>query len=301
MTTSGIVEHNPDDMTYRLPQAHAALLTRAALPDNMAALGQWLGVLASVEDRLVDAFRDGKGVPYQAYHRFHEVMAEESMQTVVAPLFDHILPLLGDDMMQRLEQGITVLDAGCGSGQALNAMARRFPGSTFVGIDLCEPAIDQARKTASENETTNIKFRVADDADMPFDDDMFDLIVTFDVIHDQARPDQFLREMFRVLKPEGRYLAQDIRGGGSHEADKQHPMGTFVYTISCMHCMSVSLAQGGMGLGAAWGEPMAVKMLGEAGFENIVVNQLEHDPMNNFYVMKKPARVEAKTLEPAMV
>jgi len=294
MTAAGVIDHEPGDDdqpgTYHLPRAHAELLTRAASPNNLAALGQWFAVLTSVEDQLVDAFRDGRGVPYEAYHRFHEVMAEESLQTVVAPLFDHILPLV-PGLMDDLERGITVLDAGCGSGQALNAMAARFPQSRFVGIDLCAPAIEAAHATSRANGSSNIEFHVANDADMPFADDRFDAIVTFDVIHDQAAPEWLLAELHRVLKPGGTYLAQDIRGSGSHAGDRDHPMGTFMYTISCMHCMSVSLAQGGRGLGAAWGEPLALRMFADAGFADVSVHQLEHDAMNNFYVMAKPVGV----------
>ena len=115
MVVGRIVEHDPQDGTYRLPPEHAAFLTRAATPDNIAVTAQFIPLMGSVEDRIVERFREGGGVPYSAFPRFHEVMAEDSGQTVVSALFDSILPLV-PGLTERLEAGIEVLDVGCGSG-----------------------------------------------------------------------------------------------------------------------------------------------------------------------------------------
>ena len=82
---------------------------------------------------------------------------------------------------------------------------------------------------------------------------------------------------------------QDIAAASHVHANLDHPLGPFLYTISCMHCMSVSLAGGGPGLGAAWGKELALEMLAEAGFHNFVVSQLPHDVINYYYVMHIPA------------
>ncbi|MGE5795988.1 MAG: transcriptional regulator, partial [Ignavibacteria bacterium] len=66
-----------------------------------------------------------------------------------------------------------------------------------------------------------------------------------------------------------------------------HPMGAFLYSISTMHCMTVSLAQGGIGLGAMWGRETALKMLNDAGFRNIEIKNLPHDIQNDYYIIKK--------------
>ena len=129
MVVGGIVEHDPENGTYYLPPEHAAFLTRAASPDNIAVSAQFISVMGTVEDEIVEVFRRGGGVPYSAFPRFHEVMAEDSGQTVVAALFDHILPLV-PGLTERLEEGIEVLDVGSGSGRALNLMARAFPTAT---------------------------------------------------------------------------------------------------------------------------------------------------------------------------
>ena len=91
----------------------------------------------------------------------------------------------------------------------------------------------------------------------------------------------------RALREDGTYLMQDIAGSSHHHLNMDHPVGPLLYTVSCMHCMSVSLAQDGMGLGALWGEEKAVEMLRAAGFDNIDINKLDHDFQNNFYVVSK--------------
>src|SRR3712207_5607726 len=115
MVVGRIAEHNPEDGTYYLPQEHAAFLTRAASPDNIAVTAQFIPLMGSVEDGIVESFRRGGGLPYSSFPHFHEVMAQDSGQTVVAALADHILPLV-PGLTERLEEGIEVLDVGCGSG-----------------------------------------------------------------------------------------------------------------------------------------------------------------------------------------
>ncbi|MFW6060057.1 MAG: class I SAM-dependent methyltransferase [Phycisphaeraceae bacterium] len=286
MTTGRIVEHDPEADTFHLPPEHAAWLTRAASPNNIAATAQFFAVLGSAEDEVLRAFHDGKGVPYSAYPRFHEVMAEESAQTTVAGLFEHILPL-APGLMERLEQGIDALDLGCGRGWALMAMAERFPNSRFVGGDFSEEAIFAAREEAKQHGLNNVTFEVVDAADTPWDE-AFDVVFTFDAVHDQGAPDRMLVNIRRALRPGGTYLMQDI-GACSHlHGNMDHPMGPYLYTISCMHCMSVSLHGGGRGLGAVWGQQTALKMLGEAGFKDVEVKKLPHDVFNEYFVTGKP-------------
>ncbi len=186
MVVGGIVEHNPEDGTYRLSPEHAAFLTRTAAPDNIAAFAQYIAILGTVEDRIVECFEKGGGVPYSAYPRFQQVMAEDSAQTVVAALLDLILPLV-PGLTERLEAGIDVLDVGCGSGRALTLMARAFPNSRFVGYDLSEEGIAQGRAEAEEHATGNVRFEVKDATDLQ-ERASYDLVTTFDAVHDQARP-----------------------------------------------------------------------------------------------------------------
>jgi hypothetical protein len=132
MVTARFVEYEPIAGVYSLPPEHGAFLTRAASPNNIAVTAQFLPLLATVEDQVIECFYKGGGVPYSAYKRFHQVMAEDSGQTVVAALEEHILPLI-PDLTEALERGIDVLDVGCGSGRVLNKMAKQFPNSRFKG------------------------------------------------------------------------------------------------------------------------------------------------------------------------
>jgi 2-polyprenyl-3-methyl-5-hydroxy-6-metoxy-1,4-benzoquinol methylase len=285
MVTGRIVNYDAVDNTYELPADHAALLTRSAKPVNFAATMQWLAVLGSVEEKIVDCFHNGGGVPYEAFHRFHEVMAEESAQTVVAALTDYILPL-APGLVDKLESGIDVLDIGCGSGRAACRMAAEFPNSRFAGYDLCDDAVAAARAEADRQGLKNIRFE-ARDVSRIGDKEKFDLVTAFDAIHDQAKPDVVLREIVTALRPGGVFLMQDILASSCLEKNCDNPIATFLYTISTMHCMTVSLAQGGAGLGTCWGRELAEKMLRDAGLHDIIVEKLPHDDMNYYYIARK--------------
>ena len=286
LATGHIVEYDPISQSYELPDEHARWLTRKFSPENMAVAHQWTSVLGHVESDVVEKFRHGGGVHYDCFHRFHEVMAAESAQTVVAALTDHVLPL-ARGLRDQLRSGIDVLDIGCGSGQAACALARVFPNSQFAGYDLCDEAIVAARDEARRRGLTNIHFETRDITDLQ-EPECYDLVTAFDVIHDQKAPGTVLSQVHRAIRPGGTFLMQDIRASSHLESNLDHPMGPFLYTISTMHCMTVSLAQGGDGLGTVWGEELALKMLHDAGFADVRVETLEHDIINNYYVMTKP-------------
>ena len=285
MVTGMFVDYCPDDKTYHLPPEHAAFLTRDAAPDNIAVFSQYVSLLGGVEDQVIHCFRNGGGVPYAEFKRFHQVMAEDSGQTVVAALTEHILPLV-PGLLAALERGIEVMDLGCGSGRALNKMAKLFPKSRFTGYDLSEDAISMAQNEARSQGLSNIQFQIRDAATLD-QVETYDLITTFDAIHDQAKPDAVLKNIHRALRLEGTYLMQDIRAASDVGGNLEHPVGPLLYTVSCMHCMTVSLATGGMGLGAMWGEEKALEMLEAAGFKRVEIQQLDHDFQNNFYIVKK--------------
>jgi 2-polyprenyl-3-methyl-5-hydroxy-6-metoxy-1,4-benzoquinol methylase len=227
-------------------------------------------------------------VPYEKFGRFHEVMAEDSGQSVLSSLESHILPLV-PGLPERLATGIRMLDVGCGRGRILNRLAALYPRSRFVGMDLSQEAVTYAREEAARAGLNNIEFTAVDlsDFDQTAEPESFDFITTFDAIHDQAKPLNVLKGIYRALKPDGVYLMQDISGTSHVHKDIEHPIGTFLYTISCMHCMTVSLAQGGEGLGAMWGEEKTREYLQKAGFRSIITRRLAHDIQNNWYVVTK--------------
>lgn len=287
MATGGIIKVSKED-EYQLPPDHARFLTRKGGKENIAVFAQYISVLGDVEDDVLNCFYNGGGVPYNKFPRFHQVMAEDSGQSVLEALEDDILPLM-PGLIEKLTSGINVLDVGCGRGRALIKMAKLFPESSFHGIDLSDEAVDWARNEAKNYDLANVHFEVRDASnfDQTAERDTYDFVTTFDAIHDQAKPLAVLKGIYRTLKPGGLYLMQDIHSAGQVHKNMNHPLGPLLYTISCMHCMTVSLAQDGDGLGAMWGREKAMELLKEAGFKEISIHRLDHDIQNDYYVMKK--------------
>ncbi len=288
MVTGGVADVDSTGTRYALPAEHAASLTRAAAADNVAVFAQYIAVMGGVEDAIVECFQKGGGVPYERFPRFHAVMAEDSGQSVLSSLESHVLPLV-PGLTDRLANGIRVLDVGCGSGRIMNRLAELYPNSRFTGMDLSPEATGTARDEASHKGLPNTEFVVRDLSD--FDDtaeaESFDFITTFDAVHDQAKPLRVLRGIHRALKRDGVYLMQDIKGSSHVQNNIAHPLGTLLYTISCMHCMTVSLAQGGEALGAMWGEEKTRDYLQRAGFRSVEKHELAHDISNNWYVVRR--------------
>jgi SAM-dependent methyltransferase len=285
MVTARIVDYDPaagSSGTYSLPPHRAAVLIRAAGGRNLAAISQYIPLLAEVEQPIIGCFRNGGGLPYSEFPRFHTVMAERSGQVFDTALVEEVLPLV-DGLADRLRRGIDVADFGCGSGHALNLMAQAFSESRFTGFDFSDEAIATARAEAARLHNTNTTFETEDLTQLDVES-AYDLITAFDAIHDQAQPTRVLANIFRALRPGGIFLMADIRASSRLEDNIDIPMSTYTYTISTMHCMTVSLALDGEGLGTAWGEQRAIAMLADAGFDEVQVEQIENDPSNNYYI-----------------
>lgn len=284
MVTGGVVELDSEANRYRLPAEHAAVITSKAGAHNVATVMQFIPVMGSVETPLVDAFRNGGGVPYSEFERFHPVMADFSDQTVIAGLEDSIIPAV-DGLHERLSAGIDCVDIGCGSGHAPIKLAEMYPNSRFTGYDFEERAVIAAQALAESKGLKNIQFKVQDVGKLE-EVAAFDLVTAFDVIHDQADPAGVLANVRRALRDGGIFLMQDIKACSHLHGNKDHMVGTFLYTVSTTHCMTVSLANGGAGLGTCWGRELAESMISDAGFSELETKELAHDPFNYYYIMK---------------
>ncbi len=282
MVCGGIVEYEPAARTYTLPAEHAAMLTGSS-SRNLASIAAFFPLLSRVMPGVAKAFRDGGGVPYSAYQPdFTDLMDRRSRPRYDEFLVERYLGLPG--LGPRLTTGIRVADVGCGTGYCMNLMAQHYPKSTFVGYDFSEAAIARAREEARAMGRTNVSFVVQDVArfatDVPFD-----LVTAFDAIHDQTDPAGVLRRIRAALVPGGTFLMLDVWASSNLEDNVAAPMSAFIYTTSTMHCMTVSLAHNGAGLGTAWGRQLATQMLKEAGFNEVQVFE-RVDPMNSLYVAR---------------
>ncbi|PKB80059.1 MAG: transcriptional regulator [SAR202 cluster bacterium Io17-Chloro-G9] len=285
MVTGGVVDYRPGDATYILPPEHAQSITRTAGADNIAFYTAYLSVLGSTENQLIECFRNGGGVPYSSFPGFQPLQAEETAMGHEATLIDSILPLV-PGIVPRLQSGIQVADIGCGQGHSLLMMAQAFPNSKFTGYDLSETGIAAARAEAGSLGVSNASFELVDVATLR-GRTQYDLITTFDVVHDLAQPAVVLKAIADLLNPGGAYLMVEFAASSNLEENMENILGPTLYAISVMYCMTTSLAYEGAGLGTMWGEQLARQYLADAGFGEVQVKQMEGDPLHNYFIASK--------------
>ena len=172
-----------------------------------------------------------------------------------------IMPL-APGLVEKLEAGTRVADVACGAGNGTVVMARRFPISTFVGTT---GRRSHRGCTIAGRRSGNVSFEVADAATLTADQP-FGVAFVFNAVHDQARPLEVLTSIRSILEPGGTLLIDEPRISSNLEANIGDPIAAMTYAISLLHCMTVSLAEGGAGLGTGWGEQVALALLSDSGF-----------------------------------
>ena len=189
------------------------------------------------------------------------------------------------DVERKLGQGADVADVGCGRGRALTRLAQSFPMSRYVGYDAFAPSIERATTCAREAGVADrVCYEVRDAvSDLP---GRFDVITTFDVIHDAADPVAVLRSIFRALKPDGIYVCLDVNCSDKLE-ENTGPLGSMFHGISILYCMTTSLAGGGAGLGTlGLHEHKLRELAAVVGFRDIRRVPIEN-PFNNLYELRR--------------
>lgn len=284
VATGGIVEYDAPAGTYRLPPEHAVCLTGTS-PRNLAPRSTSLPMLAKRLPAVIDAFRQGGGVPYSAFRPdFTEAMDAGWRLLYDGMLIKSFLPL-ATGVPERLAEGISAADIGCGTGHAVNVMARAFPRATFVGYDIGEDAIERARAEARAMGLGNARFEILDATRLPAEP-RYDLITSFDAIHDQRDPAAALHAIAQALAPGGVYLMMEPRASSRLEDNVGNPVAPYMYGVSVLHCMTVSLAEGGAGLGTCWGTETARRMLADAGFTSVEVHDVP-GTQNSLFVCRR--------------
>ena len=284
MTTSGIFQYDRASREYALPAEHAVCLT-GDTGFNMAPMSQFVPHMGKHVHKVADAFENGGGVPYSEFRpEFTELMDQMNRRGYDENLIRAYLPsAMG--LPDRLRQGIRVADIGCGTGHCVNIMAKEYPESTFVGYDIAEDAIAAGNQEAKEMGLANARFEVLDCAKLP-SEHKFDLITCFDAIHDQVAPVTVLQRISDAVARDGTFFMVDVKANSDVADNIGNPMAPFLYGVSVMHCMTVSLAHNGAGLGTVWGEQLARQMLADAGFASVTVHEAP-DPINSIYVCRK--------------
>jgi SAM-dependent methyltransferase len=283
VSVAGIVEYQPAmgdaAAVFTLPPEHAMWLTGTGYT-NMAPMSAMLTGLGQRLDDVDATFRNGGGVPYEKY-RPHFTCAMDSLgrakyDALLVPIY---LPKVRG-LTDRLRDGVRVGDVGCGTGHCLNLMAAAFPNSVFEGFDFSHEAIELARTESAAMGLNNVTFHVVDAALLPSG---FDVVFAFDAIHDQSDPTGVLRAIRASLSDDGIFVMLDIKASSDLADNISNPLTLMLYGISVMHCMQVSLAGGGPGLGTVWGTQLATAMLNDAGFSSVTIHDLQGDPTNCIY------------------
>jgi SAM-dependent methyltransferase len=282
MATSGIVTFDAATQTFALPPEHAAMLVGTTSMAPFAALNT---MLAKFVPDIARVFREGGGVPYADYcPDFTGAMDAMGRGQYDQFLVDAYLPLV-PELVERLRAGADVADVACGAGHALVVLARAFPASTFTGYDLDDYGLERARQEAADAGLTNVRYEHADIATHTFAPS-HDAVLMFDALHDQVDPPRVLRQVRAALKPDGIFFLKEPHAGNSLAEDIENPMSSILYSVSTMHCLTVSLAHGGAGIGTAFREEHARELLVDAGFEDPTVHAAPGDPMDAIYVTR---------------
>jgi SAM-dependent methyltransferase len=241
----------------------------------------------AVLDKLPEAFKTGRGLPYDAFglegNRGVERMFAPWFRTMLVPV---ALPAL-DGVVRKLEAGAQVADVGCGAGVALIEMAKAHPRSQFHGYEISKCALERAAVNLAESGLRNVTFHDANGDALP-DDGRFDLITTFDCLHDMPNPAPVIAAIRRAIKPDGTWLIADIKSAPTFEGNlADNPMAGMMYGFSVLSCMSSALSEpGGAGLGTlGFTEELARTMTRDAGFTRFRTHDFEN-PMNAYYEVR---------------
>ena len=295
MASSRIVELSKDDSgrnLFHLPPSHADLITRRAGNANLGVYTQEIPLLTSCAlEPVINGFRTGAGVDYDQYPKFQAFMTQLANAKHREVLVNIFIPSVdGGRILNQLKNGIRVCDLGCGEGLATMLLAKAFPASQFVGIDISAEALQSGLDEAAQQGLDNIRFVKMDAAHLTKVVDYreaFDYVTAFDAIHDQTHPLQALKAVHYMLKKGALFSMIDIAAASDLAENLNHPMAPFLYTVSLMHCMPVGLANGGAGLGMMWGREKAVQMLTDAGFRDVDVQPIPEDAFNLHFLCRK--------------
>ncbi len=281
MASAGYLEYDPASRRFTLPPEHVPVLAQEGGPVFFGGVQQEMVGLVGPFNQLLEAFRSGGGVPMEAY----DPSAWEGVARFTNGWFENLLvpvwlPAM-PDVQAKLEHGARIADVGCGQGRALIKLAQTYPQSRYVGYDNFAPGIEQATANAgAAGVADRVRFEHRDVSEgLP---EQYDVITTFDVVHDAVNPRGLLRAIRNGLQPDGRYVCLEINSSDKLE-ENAGTLGAFFYSCSVLYCMTTSLAHHGEGLGTVGlPESKMRELSAEAGFSHVRRVPMEN-PFNILY------------------
>jgi 2-polyprenyl-3-methyl-5-hydroxy-6-metoxy-1,4-benzoquinol methylase len=281
MASAGYLEYDPAARRFTLPPEHVPVLAQEGGPVFFGGVQEEVVGLAGPVNQLMQAFRTGGGVPMEAY----DPSAWEGLTRFTTGWFENLLvpvwlPAM-PEVQAKLERGALVADVGCGHGKALIKLAQTYPRSRYVGYDSFAPSIEQAKANAkAAGVADRVRFERRDVSEgLP---EQYDVITTFDVVHDAVNPRGLLRAIRNGLRSDGRFVCLEINSSDKLE-ENIGLLGAFFYSVSVLYCMTSSLAHHGEGLGTVGLPESKIRELGaEAGFSNVRRVPMEN-PFNILY------------------
>jgi SAM-dependent methyltransferase len=281
MASAGYVRFDPATRKFTLPPEHIPVLAQENGPFFFGGIYQMLSGMVGPLDQIVQCFKQGGGVPQAAYND----NMWDGLERFTASWFENLLLQQWIPSMpaveEKLVRGCSVADVGCGRGRALIKLATAYPKSRYIGYDVFGPTVARASAYADiAGVSDRVKFKQWDVAKgLP---ERYDIITTFDVVHDAVDPLGLIRSIRQALNPGGRYVCLDINCSDKLE-ENAGPLGAMFQSVSILYCMTTSLAHNGAGLGTVGLPESRLKEFAkQAGFADVRRVPLEN-PFNNLY------------------
>ena len=264
----GYIDYDAESDRYILSDEHALALADEDSPFYILGVYDSVASLYADEDKLLEAFRSGKGMGWHEHdHRLFRGTERFFRPGYRAHLVSEWIPAL-DGVQEKLEKGAQVADIGCGHGASTIIMADAFPNSEFFGFDYHDASIERAREAAAEAGVGDrITFEVGAAKDYPGDG--YDFVAVFDCLHDMGDPVGASRHIYETLDSDGSWMIVEPFANDRVE-DNLNPVGRVFYGASTVICTPASLSQEvGLALGAQAGEARLAEVIKEGGFTRV--------------------------------
>jgi 2-polyprenyl-3-methyl-5-hydroxy-6-metoxy-1,4-benzoquinol methylase len=272
-----------DGVTFTLPEAARAVLLDEEHP-RFAAGAFGGGRPADFIDRVVDAFRTGIGPDYDAQgeNGAREIERQSGGWSRTA-LLSVVLPGL-DGVVAKLDSGARVLDLGCGSGTAVASIAAAFPNAQVDGVDLSRHAIERASELVAALPNASVRLGRAEEV---VESGAYDLVLTFDSLHDMTRPHEAIATVRRALRPDGTWLVREVKCWPTWEQNRRNPMLALFYGFSITSCLASATSEpDGAALGTVGLHGDLLRAMSQdAGFGHFTAHDFS-DPANLYYEIR---------------